>query len=174
MAASLGTLGPVTCSPASILSGMMPGTAGLASVRVASLSSLSGVAPGFLSSPGTAPGFPGTKLMRNVETYGEELLKLCKELTLPPHKPGEGLSILQLEKELWTQVDILAKKKHERIKQVKKLKEIFFKWSFLFQDQDQDVTTHFFPNKYFFPPSQSETTDLTNLLVVSGEGTGSL
>ena len=27
-----------------------------------------------------------TKLMRNVETYGEELLKLCKELTLPPHE----------------------------------------------------------------------------------------
>ena len=60
--------------------------------------------------------------MRNVETYGEELLKLCKELTLPLHKYGEGLSILQLEKELQTQVDILAKKKHERIKQVKKLK----------------------------------------------------
>ena len=27
-----------------------------------------------------------TKLMRNVETYGEELLKLCKELMLPPHE----------------------------------------------------------------------------------------
>ena len=38
-------------------------------------------------------------------------------------QPGEGLSILQLEKELRTQVDLLAKKKHERMKQLKKLKE---------------------------------------------------
>ena len=38
-------------------------------------------------------------------------------------QPGEGLSILQLEKELRTQVDILAKKKHDRMKQLKKLKD---------------------------------------------------
>ena len=38
-------------------------------------------------------------------------------------QPGEGLSILQLEKELRTQVDILAKTKHDRVKQLKKLKE---------------------------------------------------
>lgn len=38
-------------------------------------------------------------------------------------QPGEGLSILQLEKELRTQVDVLAKMKHERVKQLKKLKE---------------------------------------------------
>ncbi len=27
-----------------------------------------------------------TRLMSNVETYGEELMNLCKELALPPHE----------------------------------------------------------------------------------------
>ena len=27
-----------------------------------------------------------TNLMRNVETFGQDLLKLCKELALPPHE----------------------------------------------------------------------------------------
>ena len=46
---SLGTLGPAVCSLTSLLSGAVPGTAGSASVRVASLSSLSWAAPGLLS-----------------------------------------------------------------------------------------------------------------------------
>ena len=56
---SLGALGPMMCSLTSLLSSVATGTAGSASARAVILSSLSGVAPGFLSSPGMASGFPG-------------------------------------------------------------------------------------------------------------------
>ncbi len=55
-------------------------------------------------------------------------------------QPGEGLSILQLEKELRTQVDKLAKKKHERMKQLKVLK-----------DQDQHLCDILCTTPYYIP-----------------------
>ncbi|CAH1783464.1 unnamed protein product [Owenia fusiformis] len=62
-------------------------------------------------------------LLQNVETYGEELVTLHKELNIPSVEPKKTLTILQLEKDLRTRVDNLSKMKHERMKILKKLKE---------------------------------------------------
>ncbi|XP_070541094.1 protein regulator of cytokinesis 1-like [Ptychodera flava] len=63
------------------------------------------------------------KLLKSVESCGQELLKLCLELSLAPYEPEENLTVLQLEKDLRTQVDKLSKVKHDRLQKLKKLKE---------------------------------------------------
>lgn len=62
-------------------------------------------------------------LQANVETCTEELEKLSKELGLPMFKPEKQMSILMLESELRTKVDDLNQEKHERMKNLKSLRE---------------------------------------------------
>lgn len=62
-------------------------------------------------------------LQANVETCTQELEKLSEELGLPVFKPEKQMSILMLENELRTKVDNLKLEKHERIKNLKNLRE---------------------------------------------------
>ncbi|XP_013400479.1 protein regulator of cytokinesis 1-like isoform X2 [Lingula anatina] len=94
-----------------------------------------------------------TNLLRNVETYGADMLKLSKELAVQPYEPPDGISILQLEKELRTKVDIMQKEKHNRLKTLKKLRE-----------QDQHVCDILCTTPYYIPsgtvPSEEELNSL--------------
>ncbi|KAJ7333632.1 hypothetical protein OS493_017175 [Desmophyllum pertusum] len=64
-----------------------------------------------------------TTLQANVESCSQELEKLCQELGLPMYKPEKPMSILMLENELRTKVDNLQLEKHERMKNLKSLRE---------------------------------------------------
>lgn len=92
-------------------------------------------------------------LLANVEKYGAELIKLSKEMSVPVHEPKEGMSILQLEKELRTKVDSLAQEKHERLKLLRKLKE-----------SDQKLCDILCSTPYYIPsgsvPSQEQLEEL--------------
>lgn len=63
------------------------------------------------------------RLLQNVESSGQDMLKLSTELNIPPFEPEENLSLLRLESELRNRVEALSKEKHERIKVLKQLKE---------------------------------------------------
>ncbi|XP_076368864.1 protein regulator of cytokinesis 1-like isoform X1 [Tachypleus tridentatus] len=63
------------------------------------------------------------RLLQNVESCGQEILRLCQELSTEPYEPEEGLSILQLEKDLRTKANELSREKHERLKALKHLRE---------------------------------------------------
>ncbi|XP_076373023.1 protein regulator of cytokinesis 1-like [Tachypleus tridentatus] len=64
------------------------------------------------------------RLISSVESCGEQLLKLAQELGVKPYEPEEGLSILQLEGELRTRVDEMSKEKYERLKALKRFREV--------------------------------------------------
>lgn len=61
------------------------------------------------------------RLLQNAEKFGEELLRLSKELGRSPFEPPEGLTLLQLEKDLRTRLNTLEVEKHERLKKMKDL-----------------------------------------------------
>ncbi|XP_077865480.1 protein regulator of cytokinesis 1-like [Saccoglossus kowalevskii] len=62
------------------------------------------------------------RLLKSVESCSKELASLTHELALPLYEAPEHLTILQLEKELRTRVDVLNKEKHERLKKLSELK----------------------------------------------------
>ncbi|XP_064601392.1 uncharacterized protein LOC135467550 [Liolophura sinensis] len=61
------------------------------------------------------------KLQENIESFGEELIKLYKELGLPLYQP-EKMSMIQLEKVLRTKLTSVKKEKLERMKLLKELR----------------------------------------------------
>ncbi|XP_060909107.1 protein regulator of cytokinesis 1b isoform X3 [Labrus mixtus] len=67
------------------------------------------------------------RLMSSIETCRAEMEKLCLELQLPLFEEESGISMLQQEKNIRTQVDALTKEKTQRMQQLKLLLE---------QDQD--------------------------------------
>ncbi|XP_037538904.1 protein regulator of cytokinesis 1 [Nematolebias whitei] len=60
-------------------------------------------------------------LLLNIEKCRKELAILCSELQCPPFKEGDGRTILQLEKESRTHLEMLEKHKQERLKELKDL-----------------------------------------------------
>uniref|UniRef100_A0A3Q3GVB3 Protein regulator of cytokinesis 1b n=1 Tax=Labrus bergylta TaxID=56723 RepID=A0A3Q3GVB3_9LABR len=68
------------------------------------------------------------RLMSSIETCRAEMEKLCLELQLPLFEEESGISMLQQEKNIRTQVDALTKEKTQRMQQLK-----------LLLDQDQDL-----------------------------------
>uniref|UniRef100_A0A8C4HQE3 Protein regulator of cytokinesis 1 n=1 Tax=Dicentrarchus labrax TaxID=13489 RepID=A0A8C4HQE3_DICLA len=69
-----------------------------------------------------------TRLISSIQTCRTEMEKLCLDLQLPVFEEESGISMLQQEKNIRTQVEALMKEKTQRMQQLKVL-----------QDQDQDL-----------------------------------
>ncbi|XP_034536503.1 protein regulator of cytokinesis 1b isoform X2 [Notolabrus celidotus] len=69
-----------------------------------------------------------TRLMSSIDTCRREMEKVCMELQLPLFEEESGISMLQQEKNIRTQVEALLKEKSQRMQQLKVL-----------LDQDQDL-----------------------------------
>ncbi|CAJ1049887.1 protein regulator of cytokinesis 1 isoform X2 [Xyrichtys novacula] len=68
------------------------------------------------------------RLISSIETCRAEMEKLCLDLQLPLFEEESGISMLQREKNIRTQVEALMKEKNQRMQQLKAL-----------LDQDQDL-----------------------------------
>ncbi|MGH0128222.1 UNVERIFIED_CONTAM: hypothetical protein FKN15_044934 [Acipenser sinensis] len=67
------------------------------------------------------------RLLNSIALCRKELDTLCMELRLPPFEEEEGNTVLQLEKDIRTRLEVMMKQKKERMHDLKALKE---------QDQD--------------------------------------
>ncbi|KAI1904123.1 hypothetical protein AGOR_G00002450 [Albula goreensis] len=63
------------------------------------------------------------RLMKSIEKCRKELNILCKELQLPPSEEEEGSSMLQLDKDMRTRLEVLKKQKSQRMQELKALRE---------------------------------------------------
>ncbi|XP_038623263.1 protein regulator of cytokinesis 1 isoform X1 [Tachyglossus aculeatus] len=63
------------------------------------------------------------RLLKNIELCRKELDTLCQELSLEPFQEEEDTTILQLEKDLRTRVEVLQKQKKERKLELAALQE---------------------------------------------------
>eukprot|EP00079_Xenopus_tropicalis_P033682 XP_017947453.1 PREDICTED: protein regulator of cytokinesis 1 isoform X4 [Xenopus tropicalis] len=63
------------------------------------------------------------RLLKSIDVCRKELNTLCMELQLPPFEEEEESTILQLEKDLRTRVEVMLKQKKERMHELKLLKE---------------------------------------------------
>ncbi|KAF7701768.1 protein regulator of cytokinesis 1a isoform X1 [Silurus meridionalis] len=61
------------------------------------------------------------RLMNSIESCRTELGSLCDELQLPPFEEDDGLSMLQLEKEIRTRLKVMLKQKNQRMGELKSL-----------------------------------------------------
>ncbi|XP_053573684.1 protein regulator of cytokinesis 1 isoform X3 [Bombina bombina] len=63
------------------------------------------------------------RLLKSIAVCRKELDTLCLELRLAPFEEDEDSTILQLEKDLRTRVEVMLKQKKERMQELKSLKE---------------------------------------------------
>ncbi|KAM9311904.1 protein regulator of cytokinesis 1 [Gastrophryne carolinensis] len=63
------------------------------------------------------------RLLKSIDVCRKELNSLCIELHLPPFEEDEESTILQLEKDLRTRVEVMLKQKKERMQELKLLKQ---------------------------------------------------
>ncbi|XP_042328578.1 protein regulator of cytokinesis 1 isoform X2 [Sceloporus undulatus] len=63
------------------------------------------------------------RLLQSIALCRKELASLCRELQLPAFQEDEGATILQLEKDLRTRVEVMLKQKRERKQELKALQE---------------------------------------------------
>ncbi|XP_054858921.1 protein regulator of cytokinesis 1 isoform X2 [Eublepharis macularius] len=63
------------------------------------------------------------RLLRSIDAWRKQLATLCQELQLAPFEEDEEATILQLEKELRTQVEVRLKQKQERRQELQALRE---------------------------------------------------
>ncbi|XP_069840326.1 protein regulator of cytokinesis 1 isoform X2 [Dendropsophus ebraccatus] len=63
------------------------------------------------------------RLLKSIDICRKELNTLCEELHLPPFEEDEENTILQLEKDLRTRVEVMLKQKKERMQELKLLKQ---------------------------------------------------
>ncbi|MCI4382093.1 hypothetical protein PGIGA_G00259660 [Pangasianodon gigas] len=61
------------------------------------------------------------RLLNSIESCRKELGSLCEELQLPPFEEDDGLSMLQLEKEIRTRLKVMLKQKNQRMSELKGL-----------------------------------------------------
>ncbi|XP_062998826.1 protein regulator of cytokinesis 1 isoform X2 [Elgaria multicarinata webbii] len=63
------------------------------------------------------------RLLKSIAVCRKELATLCRELQLAPFEMDEDTTILQLEKDLRTRVEVMLKQKRERKQELKALQE---------------------------------------------------
>ncbi|XP_061101603.1 protein regulator of cytokinesis 1b isoform X1 [Conger conger] len=62
-----------------------------------------------------------SRLMNSIDMCRKELDILCRELHLPPFEEEEGNTMLQLEKDIRTRVEVMMKQKSQRMQELKAL-----------------------------------------------------
>ncbi|XP_023698850.1 protein regulator of cytokinesis 1-like isoform X2 [Paramormyrops kingsleyae] len=82
------------------------------------------------------------RLMNSIETCRKELDDLCKELQLPPFEDEDGSSMLQLEKDIRTRLEVMLKQKNQRMQELKGL-----------QDQERDLCDVLCTGAYIIDPA---------------------
>uniref|UniRef100_A0A673WPJ5 Protein regulator of cytokinesis 1b n=1 Tax=Salmo trutta TaxID=8032 RepID=A0A673WPJ5_SALTR len=83
-----------------------------------------------------------TRLLSSIEACREQLDTLCLELQLPPFEEERGVTMLQQEKEIRTQVEVLVKERTQRMQQLKALTE-----------RDQDLCDTLCSDPYALDPN---------------------
>ncbi|KAM4039579.1 protein regulator of cytokinesis 1 isoform 2-T2 [Anomaloglossus baeobatrachus] len=63
------------------------------------------------------------RLLKSIDDCRKELNDLCEELHLPPFEEEDDITILQMEKDLRTRVEVMLKQKKERMQELKQLKQ---------------------------------------------------
>uniref|UniRef100_A0A674ESK0 Protein regulator of cytokinesis 1b n=1 Tax=Salmo trutta TaxID=8032 RepID=A0A674ESK0_SALTR len=83
-----------------------------------------------------------TRLLSSIEACHKQLDTLCLELQLPPFEEERGVTMLQQEKEIRTQVEVLVKERTQRMQQLKALTE-----------RDQDLCDTLCSDPYALDPN---------------------
>uniref|UniRef100_A0AAY4CND0 Protein regulator of cytokinesis 1a n=1 Tax=Denticeps clupeoides TaxID=299321 RepID=A0AAY4CND0_9TELE len=79
------------------------------------------------------------RLLTSIDSCRKELDVLCKELHLPPYEEEEGLTILQMEKDIRTSLKVMIKQKSQRVQELKTLRK-----------QDEDLSDVLCSSLYTF------------------------
>uniref|UniRef100_A0A674J713 Protein regulator of cytokinesis 1 n=1 Tax=Terrapene triunguis TaxID=2587831 RepID=A0A674J713_9SAUR len=80
------------------------------------------------------------RIESSIERRKKELTSLRNELSLDPYLAEEGISILQMEKDLRLALDATLKEKNERLEELKQL-----------QQQDEKLCAELFATPYYIP-----------------------
>ncbi|XP_045544773.1 protein regulator of cytokinesis 1b isoform X3 [Salmo salar] len=83
-----------------------------------------------------------TRLLSSIEACRKQLDTLCLELQLPPFEEERSVTVLQQEKEIRTQVEVLVKERTQRMQQLKALTE-----------RDQDLCDTLCSDPYALDPN---------------------
>ncbi|XP_041755356.1 protein regulator of cytokinesis 1 isoform X2 [Coregonus clupeaformis] len=93
------------------------------------------------------------RIRANIITFKKQLETLCLEMSTEPYKLEEGLTVLQIEKNLRLRVDVLTKEKGERLKELHGL-----------QQQDKELCVELCITPYYIPtgsmPSRTQLQEL--------------
>ncbi|XP_043370191.1 protein regulator of cytokinesis 1 isoform X5 [Dermochelys coriacea] len=93
------------------------------------------------------------RIESSIERRKKELTSLRNELSMDPYLAEEGISILQMEKDLRLALDATLKEKNERLEELKQL-----------QQQDEKLCAELFATPYYIPtgsiPSRSQLEEL--------------
>ncbi|KAJ7987081.1 hypothetical protein DPEC_G00335050 [Dallia pectoralis] len=93
------------------------------------------------------------RIKTNIITFEKQLDALCQELSLEPYKLENGLTVLQIEKCLRLRVEVLAKEKAERLKELHGL-----------QQQEKELCVELCVTPYYIPTgSMPSSTQLKEL-----------
>ncbi|XP_029564756.1 protein regulator of cytokinesis 1 isoform X2 [Salmo trutta] len=80
------------------------------------------------------------RIRANIITFKKQLDTLCLEMSMDPYKMEEGLTVLQIEKNLRLRVEVLTKEKGERLKELHGL-----------QQQDKELCVELCVTPYYIP-----------------------
>ncbi|XP_017570476.1 protein regulator of cytokinesis 1a isoform X1 [Pygocentrus nattereri] len=83
------------------------------------------------------------RLMSSIESCRKELNSLCEELRLSPFEEDDGLTMLQLEKEIRTHLKVMLKQKSQRMNELKELMQ-----------QDRELCDILCDNPYVIDPDR--------------------
>ncbi|XP_066525953.1 protein regulator of cytokinesis 1a isoform X2 [Hoplias malabaricus] len=83
------------------------------------------------------------RLLSSIESCRKELDTLCEELQLPPYLEDDGLTMLQLEKEIRTHLKVMLKQKTQRMNELKDLMQ-----------QDRELCDILCDNPYVINPDR--------------------
>ncbi|KAM5192870.1 protein regulator of cytokinesis 1-like isoform 2-T2 [Mantella aurantiaca] len=80
------------------------------------------------------------RIEKSIQLCRREIKTLCHELTLEEYKIDESLTILQIERDLRVRLELLMKKKDERLEELK-----------LLQQEDQELCSDLCVTPYYIP-----------------------
>ncbi|KAM9517054.1 protein regulator of cytokinesis 1-like isoform 1-T2 [Salvelinus alpinus] len=93
------------------------------------------------------------RIRANIITFQKQLDTLCLEMSMDPNKMEEGLTVLQIEKNLRLRVEVLTKEKVERLKELHGL-----------QQEDKELCVELCVTPYYIPtgsmPSRTQLQEL--------------